>query len=111
MGWRKLKAAGESDERLFTVSAWREAPYFTDRERAALALAEAETRIADSSDPVPDEVWDQAASHFGEHELAALTVSIALTNLWNRVNITTRQVGGEWVKSVVSKEWMETVEK
>jgi AhpD family alkylhydroperoxidase len=111
MGWRNLKGAGETDERLFAVSAWRDAPYFTDAERAALALAEAATRIADRSDPVPDEVWDEAASHFSERELAALTLSIALTNLWNRLNLTTRQVAGEWVKSAAATEWMETAEK
>jgi AhpD family alkylhydroperoxidase len=111
MGWRKLKAAGESDERLFAVSAWRDAPYFTDAERAALALAEAATRIADRSDPVPDDVWIEAAGHFDERELAALTLTIALTNLWNRLNITTRQVAGDWIKSNASKEWMETVQK
>ena len=111
MGWRNLKGAGETDERLFAVSAWRDAPYFTEAERAALALAEAVTRIADRPDPVPDEVWNQAASHFSERELAALTLSIALTNLWNRLNITTRQVAGEWVKSAAAKEMMETVEK
>lgn len=114
MGWRKLKQEGESDERLFTVAAWREAPYFSDAERAALALAEAETRIADCAHAVPDEVWDEAARHFSEHELAALTLSIALTNLWNRLNVTTRQVAGEWVKSAGAKEareWMEMAEK
>lgn len=111
MGWRQLKGAGETDERLFAVSAWRDAPYFTDAERAALALAEAATRIADRPDPVPDEVWNEANSHFNERELAALTLSIALTNLWNRLNITTRQVAGERVKSAAAKDWMETVEK
>jgi AhpD family alkylhydroperoxidase len=111
MGWRKLKASGETDERLFAVSAWRDAPYFTDAERAALALAEAATRIADQPDPVSDEVWNEVAGHFSERELAALTLSIALTNLVNRVNITTRQVAGEWVKSAAAKEWMETVHK
>ena len=111
MGWRKLKQEGETDERLFAVSAWRDAPYFSDTERAALALAEAATRIADRSDPVPDEVWIEAASHFDERELAALTLTIALTNLWNRLNITTRQVAGEWIKSSAAKEWMETVQK
>jgi len=111
IGWRKLKGEGETDERLFAVSAWRDAPYFTDAERAALALAEAATRIADRSDPVPDEVWIEAASHFDERELAALTMTIALTNLWNRLNITTRQVAGEWIKSNAAKEWMETVQK
>ena len=108
MGWRQLKRAGEKDERLFAVSAWRDAPYFTDAERAALALAEAATRVADRPDPVPDEVWNEAARLFSERELAALTFSISLTNLWNRLNITTRQVAGEWVKSIVAKESTET---
>lgn len=107
MGWRQMKGAGETDERLFAVSAWRDAPYFTEAERAALALAEAATRIADRPDPVPDEVWDEAARHFSDRELAALTLSIALTNVWNRFNITTRQVAGEWLKSSAAKEWME----
>jgi AhpD family alkylhydroperoxidase len=107
LGWRQLKRSGETDERLFAVSAWRDAPYFTEAERGALALAEAATRIADRPDPVPDEVWDEAARHFNERELAALTLSIALTNVWNRFNITTRQVAGEWLKSNEAKEWME----
>ena len=107
MGWRQMKGAGETDERLFAVSAWRDAPYFTEAERGALALAEAATRVADRPDPVPDEVWDEAARHFSERELAALTLSIALTNVWNRFNITTRQVAGEWLKSSEAKEWME----
>lgn len=111
MGWRKLKQEGETDERLFAVSAWREAPYFTDNERTALALAESATRIADRSDPVPDEVWNEAASHFSEPELAGLTLSIALANLFNRLNITTRQVAGEWVKSAAAQQWMESAAK
>jgi AhpD family alkylhydroperoxidase len=107
MGWRQLKSAGEKDERLFTVSAWRDTPYFTEVERAALALAEAATRVADRPDPVPDDVWNEAARHFSERELAALTLSISLTNVWNRLNITTRQVAGEWLKSVAANEWAE----
>ena len=104
---RELRALGESDARILTVAAWRDTPYFTDAERAALALAEASTRIADRPDPVPDEVWNEAARHFTERELAALTLSIALTNVWNRLNITTRQVAGEWLKSAAAKEWLE----
>jgi AhpD family alkylhydroperoxidase len=91
---RDLRKEGESDERLFAVGAWREAPYFTDAERAALALTEAATRLADRSDPVPDDVWDEAARHFDEQQLAGLTLSIAQINLWNRVNATTRQIAG-----------------
>jgi AhpD family alkylhydroperoxidase len=107
MGWRQLKKSGETDERLFAVSAWRDTPYFTDVERAALALAEAATRVVDHPDPVPDDVWNEAALHFSEREMAALTLSIALTNIWNRLNITTRQVAGEWLKSAAAKEWTE----
>jgi len=107
MGWRQLRSAHETDERLFAVSAWRDTPYFTEAERAALALAEAATRIADRPDPVPDEVWKEAARHFSDRDLAALTLSIALTNVWNRLNVTTRQVAGEWLKSAAAKETMD----
>jgi AhpD family alkylhydroperoxidase len=89
---RIMKKAGETDERLFAVSAWRDAPYFTDAERAALALREAVTRLSDRADPVPDEIWDEAARHYDEKALAALVVQIALINVWNRFNVTTRQV-------------------
>jgi AhpD family alkylhydroperoxidase len=95
-GWRSARKAGESDERLFAVAAWREAPYFTDAERAALALAEAMTRLSDRSDPVPDAVWDEAARHYDEKGLAALVLMIATTNLFNRVNVATRQLAGSW---------------
>jgi AhpD family alkylhydroperoxidase len=95
-GARTAKKGGETDERLFAVAAWREAPYFTDAERAALALAEAATRLADRPDPVPDEIWDEAAAHFNERGLAALVLMIGVTNLFNRLNATTRQVAGAW---------------
>jgi AhpD family alkylhydroperoxidase len=95
-GARSARKAGESDERLFAVAAWREAPYFTDAERAALALTEAATRLADRPDPVPDEIWDQAADHFDEQGLAAVILMIGVTNLFNRLNATTRQVAGAW---------------
>jgi len=91
---RDLKKAGETDERLFGVAAWRESPHFTEEERAALALAEAATRLADRSDPVPDEIWEAAARHYEEPALAVLVLNIALINFWNRVNVTTRQVAG-----------------
>jgi AhpD family alkylhydroperoxidase len=89
-----LKKRGEYDERLFALAAWREAPYFTDAERAALALAEAATRLSDRADAVPDEVWDEAARHYDEPALAVLVLNIALINCWNRINATTRQVAG-----------------
>jgi AhpD family alkylhydroperoxidase len=93
---RIARKAGETDERLFAVAAWREAPYFTDAERAALALTEAVTRLADKPDPVPDEIWNEAARHYDEKELAALVLSIAMINVWNRVNVATRQIAGNW---------------
>jgi AhpD family alkylhydroperoxidase len=101
---RELKAAGEPDERIFTVAAWRETPYFTDAERAALALTEAVTRLADRPDPVPDEIWDEAARHYDEAQLAALVLSIASINTWNRINVATRQITGEWVEQAISRE-------
>jgi len=94
-GSRTARRRGETDERLFAVAAWRETPYFTDAERAALALAEAATRLADRSDPVPDEIWEEASRHYDEKGLAALVLMIALTNLFNRVNATTRQPAGQ----------------
>lgn len=94
LGMRSARKAGETDERLFAVAAWREAPYFTDAERAALALAEAATRLSDRADPVPDEIWDEAARHYDERALAALVLWIATTNLFNRTNVTTRQPAG-----------------
>lgn len=90
------KRAGETDERLFAVGAWRDAPYFTEGERAALALTEAMTRLSDRADPVPDAVWDEAARHFDEHELANLLLSIAAINVWNRLNVAVRQPVGAW---------------
>lgn len=98
---RELEQAGESSERIHTVAAWRETPYFSDAERAALALTEAATRLADRPDPVPDEVWDEAARHYSEPELAALVVAIAAINAFNRLNATTRQISGEWVARIV----------
>jgi len=93
-GVKHAKQAGESDERLFTVGAWREAPYFSDAERAALALAEAMTRLDDRSDPVPDAVWEEAKKHFDERALGGLVLWIATANLFNRVNVATRQPAG-----------------
>lgn len=96
MHTRGAKKADESDERLFTLAAWRDAPYFSEPERAALALTEAATRLSDRSDPVPDVLWNDAAKHFDEPALAALVVTIATINLWNRLNVMTQQIAGEW---------------
>jgi alkylhydroperoxidase family enzyme len=92
---RELKEAGQSDQRIFAVAAWRETPYFTEPERAALALAEAVTRLADKPDAVPDDIWDEAARHYDETALAALLISIAGINVWNRLNASVRQIAGE----------------
>jgi len=102
-----LKQKGESDERIIAVGAWRDAPYFTDAERAALALTEAATRLSDRPDPVPDDLWAEAAAHFGEQALAALILDIAVINVWNRLNVTTRAVAGEWQKSAEARKWVE----
>jgi AhpD family alkylhydroperoxidase len=95
---RAAKNHGETDDRLAVVAAWREAPFFTSAERAALALAEAVTRLSDQTDAVPDAVWDGVARHYDEHQAAALVLAIANINLWNRLNVATRQVAGtyEW---------------
>ncbi len=95
-GWRSARKAGESDERIFAVAAWRESPYFTDAERAALALTEAVTRLSDRADPVSDEVWDEAARHYDERGLAGLILMIATTNFFNHCNVSIRQPAGAW---------------
>lgn len=94
---RLAKRHGETDERIWAVSGWRDAPYYDDAERAALALAEAVTRLADQAEAVPDDLWEEAARHYDEPQLGALVMTIAGVNLWNRLNVTTRQVAGqEW---------------
>ena len=92
---RALKRHDETDDRLYTVAAWHDAPFFTDAERAALALTEAGTRLADRSDPVPDEIWEEAKRHYDEKQLAAIIIHIAAINAWNRMNVITRQVAGK----------------
>jgi AhpD family alkylhydroperoxidase len=93
---RLAKKAGETDERLFSVAAWRDTPYFTESERAALALTEALTRLSDRADPVPDAIWNEADKQFDETELAALILAIANINVWNRLNVAVRQPAGVW---------------
>ena len=97
-GVEGARKAGETDDRLATLAAWREAPFFTDAERAALALAEAATRLADrSGDAVPDDIWDAAADHFDERQLAAIILMVAVTNLFNRINATIKEpAGASW---------------
>lgn len=105
---RLLKKQAENDERLYDVAAWRDTPYFTDAERAAPALTESATRLADREDPIPDDIWDEAARHYDEPALAALIIAIATINVWNRLNVATRQVAGEWAKSAKAKHWVES---
>jgi AhpD family alkylhydroperoxidase len=100
---RALKKLGEKLERIFCVSAWREAPYYSDAERAALALGECVSRLSDRADPVPDEVWEEAARHYSEIQLSALVLSIGLINLFNRVNAATRQPSGDFVQQIVEQ--------
>jgi AhpD family alkylhydroperoxidase len=95
-GVKSLAKLGDGAERIGLVAAWRETPYYSDSERAALELAEAATRLADRPDAVPDAVWDAAADHFDERRLAAIVLMIAVTNLFNRLNATTRQIAGAW---------------
>ncbi|MEU8679371.1 carboxymuconolactone decarboxylase family protein [Streptomyces sp. NPDC048560] len=89
------KKAGETDERLHNVVAWRETPFYTEQERAALALAEAATRIQDGAPGVTDEIWDAAAGHFTNEQLGAITLEIAMTNFFNRLNHTVREQAGK----------------
>jgi AhpD family alkylhydroperoxidase len=97
----EMKDAGESFERILGIGAWHDSPYFTDAERAALALTEAATRLSDKTDPIPDDLWAEAARHYDQSALAALCLAIANINVWNRLNALTRQVAGEWRKAPV----------
>jgi AhpD family alkylhydroperoxidase len=87
---------GATADQVHAVAAWRQTPWFSHEERAALALTEAVTRLADQPDPVPDQLWDVAATHFDQKELAALLLNIAMTNAFNRLNAPTRQQAGAW---------------
>ncbi|QFU89968.1 carboxymuconolactone decarboxylase family protein [Amycolatopsis sp. YIM 10] len=95
-GVHQARRNGVTDDQVHAVAAWRETPWFSDEQRAALALTEAVTRLADRPDPVPDQVWDVAAKHFDHRELAALLLNIAITNAFNRLNAPTRQQAGQW---------------
>ncbi|MER6956357.1 carboxymuconolactone decarboxylase family protein [Streptomyces sp. NPDC000618] len=94
-GVRSAKKHGETDERLHSVGTWRETPFFTEEERAALALAEAATRIQDGAPGVTDEIWDAAADHFDEKQLSAIILNISITNFFNRINHTIREQAGK----------------
>ena len=94
MHWKDLRAAGESEQRLYGLDAWRESPYYTERERAALAWAEAVTRVTDGH--VPDEVFEEARRHFNEDELANFTLGVVAINGWNRLSIAFRAEAGTY---------------
>ena len=100
---KPAEKAGETDERRLRGGGRRDTPYFTEGERAALALTEALTRISDRADPVPDEVWGEADKHFDEAELAALILAIANINVWNRLNVAVRQPAGVWKRAAATQ--------
>jgi AhpD family alkylhydroperoxidase len=93
---RELRKAGESEERIATVAAWREAPWFSDAERATLALTEAATRIADQPESITDEIWADVARHYDDTQLGGLLIAIGAINVWNRLNVATRTLAGSW---------------
>jgi AhpD family alkylhydroperoxidase len=95
-GVHQAQQHGATADQVHAVAAWRQTPWFSNEERAALALTEAVTRLADQPDPVPDQLWDVAAKHFDQKELAALLLNIAITNAFNRLNAPTRQQAGNW---------------
>ena len=94
MHWKDLRAAGENEQRLYSLPAWRETPYYTDRERAALAWAEAVTLVADGR--VPQREYEDVRPHFSEKELSDLTLAIASINTWNRLSIAARLTPGTY---------------
>lgn len=96
MHTKDAAAAGETPQRLHLVAAWREAKVFTEAERAALELTEEGTRIADAAGGVPDAVWENAAKHYDEEQLAALVAMIALINTYNRFNVMVQQPAGDY---------------
>jgi len=94
MHWKDLRAAGESEQRLYGLDAWEESPYYSGRERAALAWTEAVTKIRDGH--VPEEAHEMAREFFSEKELADLTLAVAAINAWNRLNVAARTVPGTY---------------
>jgi len=94
MHWKDLRAAGENEQRLYGLDAWRESPYYSDRERAALAWTEAVTLITDGH--VSDAVYEEVRPHFSEKELADLTLAVATINSWNRLAISLRAEAGKY---------------
>jgi len=92
MHWKDAIAAGESEQRLYGLNAWRESPYYTDRERAALEWAESLTMVSETH--VPDEVYQRVRAHYSEKEMVDLTIAVGMINMWNRIAISFRAVPG-----------------
>ena len=101
MHWKDLRAAGETEQRLYGLDAWRESPYYNDQERAALAWAEAVTQLGEGR--VPDEVFEEAKRHFSDRELADLTLAVVAINGWNRLNIAFRTTPGNYRPGMFQK--------
>jgi|SRR5579863_8796681 AhpD family alkylhydroperoxidase len=94
MHWKDLKSIGETDQRLYELNAWEESPFYSERERAALAWTESVTRVSESR--VPDALYEEVRKQFNEKELADLTLAIATINAWNRLAISARTVPGTY---------------
>jgi AhpD family alkylhydroperoxidase len=94
MHWKDLRAIGEQEQRMYSLDAWRDSPYYTDRERAALAWTEAVTLVI--KDHVPDAVYEETRAHFSEKEICDLTLAVAAINAWNRLAIASRTVPGSY---------------
>lgn len=101
MHWKDLRAIGEKEQRLYSLDAWRECPWYTDRERAALAWAEAVTLVTNGH--VPDAVYQQARAHFNEKELIDLTLAVTTINAWNRLSIASRTPPGTYEPALAAK--------
>ena len=101
MHWKDLRAAGETEQRLYGLDAWRESPYYNDKERAALAWAEAVTQLGEGR--VPDEVFEETKRHFSDRELADLTLAVVTINGWNRLNIAFRTTPGNYQPGMFQK--------
>jgi AhpD family alkylhydroperoxidase len=102
MHWKDLRAQGETEQRLYGLDAWRESPWYTDRERAALAWTEAVTLVASSH--VPESIYDEVRPHFNERELSDLTLAVAAINAWNRLSIATRKEPGAYQPSQLHEQ-------
>jgi len=107
MHTQDARAEGETEQRLHTLAAWRETPFFDDRERAALEWTEAVTLVAETH--VPDEVYERVKQHFTEQELIDLTIAVTQINTWNRLNVAFRTVPGNY-RAGMYKEWMAAAE-